>query len=583
MNHLDNFVVVEKTRSAVEDCHKNPKVEPKKLRVHFSGNNADMKTDVCYSNGPNNEPDNAAPGEIMEQECYLEGPKRPKVQGVLYTPPKYYHCGHGREFVNSTLKCRVQDGDVEHKRPEQMSKNGEKSKKHNNQENCGQAKRFMNAPQKNDKRNHSATAQRNDFPKNPLRTLKKQEGALGQKEKFAFGEHTERRQAVENQINAPQPKLHHGEIESEIKIKVSEQKFSYENEKLVRQLQQEVKHLRMEKEEREKTVNILQGEVEKSNSIQKNQVSETLKKQEKIDQLQEDLKSAHHSLKEQDAKHRAHNEDLKRQVFEMKAKLRKAEEQQAKAELTSQNLEQKLQREKESCTTLREQRTRDSGNYQRELQTALQNVRKQDAKHKEDRRLLQCENRELKTKLKKSEELKAKTELSVHSLKEELQKQKELNTKFMAQRSREMGNLQQELQTKLQTLEEQDTKLKEDKKALQSEINELKAKLSKSEELKATAELSARSLKRELQRSRESVAELQKKQKTKKCKKGKTVPKEKEEKVEQLHGAEEENTLVQEKRKELENVTSNQPLQMEEKVKTPTVKKSKKKKTKRVI
>lgn len=592
MEPLCKFVGVESTGPVAEDYCKTPVVKPKNRKVFFSMSNSDLKSDVYYTKGPKDESEEATQGktaDLREQDCYIEGPKRPKVKAVLYNP--YEDCERVREFMDSTLSYRADNEYMTIKSPEEISKFGDNSKKYYHSEldrpkkqgvlfnpyehdDRGRGKRFMNLQPKNIKQNFSTIGGRNDFPKYLYCSLKQQEVGFEHKDNF------DRRQNVEKQANF-------GETESEFKLKqVGEQKFPPEQGKFIKQLQQKVKQLCIEKEERVRTVINLQYELEKIDSKLNVQVSENIKKQEKIDQLQEDLKHVQRCLKEQNATCKAQNDNLKKELSELKTKLRRTEERQGKAEQTSQSLEQKLLRERESSSTLMEQHLRSAGDHRVELQAALQNLRDQEAKNKESKKLLLLEIRELKSKLGKSEELKAKVELSVQGMKDELQRQKESSAKLLVQRSQEAVTLRRDLHITLHHLDQQEVKHKEHKRALQSEIQELKVKLSKSEDLKTTTEIAFRKLKRELQRVKESFADKMKRHNAKmanrrnaeqKCKREETLAAEKQERAERVQRAGEEEV------REMENFTSNQLLVKEQKANFPVVKKNKRRRRKCVF
>ncbi|XP_007565422.2 coiled-coil domain-containing protein 18-like [Poecilia formosa] len=577
MEPLCNFVGVERTRPVAEDHHKTPEVKPKNQKVFFSMSNTDLKSDIYYTNGPKDEPEEAAQGkmaDLQEQDCYIEGPKRPKVKAVLYNP--YEDCERVREFMDSTLSHRADNEDMTIKSLEEISTFGDNSEKYYHlldlgrprkqgvlfnpyeHDDRGRGRRFMNLQPKNIKQNFSTIVGRNDFPKYLYCTPKQQKVGFEQKDNFAFRDQTNRRQNVEKQANSP------GETESAFKVKqVGELKFPHEFEKFIKQLEQKIQQLCIEKEGTVRTVLILQHELEKINRKLNVQVSENLKKQEKIDQLQEELKRVQRCLKEQNVACKAQTDTLKKELSELKTKLRRTEERQVKAEQTSQSLDQKLLREKESSSALLEQHLRVAGSHRVELQAALQNLRDQDAKHNESKKLLHFEIRELKSKLCKSEEQKAKVELSAQGMKNELQKQKESSAKLLVQRSQEVVIMRRDLHITLHHLDQQEAKHQEHRKALQSEIQELKVKLSKSEDLKMTTELALQKLKREHQRVKESFADHMKKHNARKtirrnaqqkCKTEETLATEKQERAEGVQRAGEE------KEREVENVTSNQLL-----------------------
>ncbi|XP_054915511.1 outer dense fiber protein 2-like [Poeciliopsis prolifica] len=573
MEPLCDFVGMERANPVEEDCCKTPKVKPKNLKVFFSLSNTDLISDVYYTTGPNEEPEEPTWGkmaDLREQDCYIEGPKRPKVKAVLYNPFEDYECM--REFMDSPLSFRDDNEDVTTKTPEYIWKFGDNSQKYYHSleldrpkkqgvlfnpyehDDRGRAKRFMNLQPKNVKQNFSIIAGRNDFPKYLYCRPKQQEVGFEQRDNF------DRRQYVDKQAISP------GETEWEFKVKqLSEQKSPSEHEKFIKQLQQNVKQLCTEKEERVRIIAHLQFEIEKINSKLHVQVSDNLKKQEKIEQLQEELKNVQKCLKEQNVIYKAHNDALRKDLSELKTKLRRTEERQVKAEQTSQSLEQKLLREKESSSALMEQNLRTAGDHRVELQAAVQNLRDQEAKHKEGKKLLQIEIRELKSKLCKSEELKAKVELGVQGIKDELQKQKEASAKLLVQRSEEVATLRRDLHITLHHLDQQEAKHKEDKRALQSEIQELKVRVSKSEDVKATTELALQKLRKELQRVKESFAEKMRQHNAKMSNRRDAQQNCKREETEE------------------ENNSSHQLLVMEQKAKFNAVKRNKKKRRKSVL
>ncbi|XP_043965821.1 centriolin-like isoform X2 [Gambusia affinis] len=571
MEHLNASVGVQSTMPVEEDYHQTPEVKPKSQKVFFSMSNSDLKSDVYYTNGPKDESDEATQvkmADLQEQDCYIEGPKRPKGKAVLHNPYEDYE--RVRDFMDSSLSYRADNEDITIENSEEISKFGDNSEKHYHSleldrpkkqgvlfnpyehDDRGRGKQFMNLHPKNIKQNFSTIVGRNDFPKYLYCRPKQQELVFEQKDNF------DRRQYVEKQANSP------GETESEVKVKqVGEQKCPPDHEKFIKQLQQKVKQLCLEKEERVRTVINLQYELEKINSKLNVQVSDNAKKQEKIEQLQEELKHLQRCVKEQNGIYKAQNDTLRKELTELKTKLRRTEERQGKAEQTSQSLEQKLLRERESSSALLEQQLRTAGDHRCELQAALQNLRDQEAKNKESKKLLHLEIRELKNKLGKSEELKAKVELSVQGMKDELQKQKESSAKLLVQRSQELVTVRRDLHMTLNHLDQQEAKHKEQKKALQSEIQELKVKLSKSEDIKSTTEFALQKLKRELQRVKQSFADKMKQHNLRminrrnaqqKCKREETSAAEKEESAEEVQRAGEE------EEREVENVVSKQLL-----------------------